>query len=61
MKIYHNEYRKCKNPKISYIKKKTTGLSKIFKEESIGILKILGLLNIEKYQNDDWRKRKSRI
>ena len=60
-----NKYRKFKKPKISYIFKKKKKLSifivyskrgyeyeKIFKEEeSIEILKILGLINnIEEYQ-----------
>ena len=56
-----NKYRKSKKTKISYIFKKTSSLpvvysncghkygKKIFKEESIEILKILGLINnIEK-------------
>ena len=66
MKVYCNvcdKYRKFKNPKISYIFKKTLSLfivyskccheyEKIFKEkESVEILKILGLItNIEEYQ-----------
>ena len=58
-----NKYKKFKNPKILYIKKKTLDLSfayskcgheykKLFKEEeSIEILKIIGLItNIEEYQ-----------
>ena len=57
-----NKYRKYKKSKISYIFKKTLSLSiahkcgheykRIFKEEeSIEILKILGLINnIEEYQ-----------
>ena len=75
--IVCNKYRKLKTPKISYILKKSLGLSivcstccneyrKIFKEEeSIEKLKILGLINnIEEYQkmyNHDWRRDKSRI
>ena len=66
MKVYCNvcdKYRKFKNPKMSYIFKKTLSLfivyskcgheyEKIFKEkESVEILKILGLItNIEEYQ-----------
>ena len=66
MKIYCsvcNKYRKSKNSKISYVFNKTLGLSivysnccqeykKIFrKEESIEILKIIGLVtNIKEYQ-----------
>ena len=57
-----NKYRTFKKIKISYILKKTLSLStvyskcgheyeKIFKEGSIEILKILGLINnIEEYQ-----------
>ena len=58
-----NEYRKLENPKISYVFSKTLVLSIIFdkgcrkdekrfkKEESVKILKILGLIkNIEDYQ-----------
>ena len=61
--IICEKYRKFKNPKISYIIKITLGLSivcsncvneykKILKEEeSIELLKILGLItNIEQYQ-----------
>ena len=67
MKIYCNvcdRYRKFKNPKMSYIFKKALGLSivcskcdheykKIFKEEeSVEILKIIGLItNIEEYRD----------
>ena len=62
--IICGKYRKFEKPKISYLFEKTLALSiicskckneveKIFKEEeSIEILKILGLIdNIEKYQN----------
>ena len=62
--IVCGKYRKSEKPKISYLLEKTLVLSiicskcknkdeKIFKEEeSIEILKILGLVNsIEKYQN----------
>ena len=75
--IICEKYRKFKNPKISYIIKITLGLSivcsncvneykKILKEEeSIELLKILGLItNIEQYQKTykyEWRKHKSRI
>ena len=69
------KYRKLEKPKISYLLEKTLVLSiicskcenedeKIFKEEeSIEILKILGLINnIEEYQktwikNLDWKSR----
>ena len=66
MKIYCsvcNKYRKSKNPKISHIFEKTLDLSIVYskcghghktiikEEESIEILKILGLnTNIEEYQ-----------
>ena len=71
-----NKYIKFKNPKISYIFKKTLDLcivyskcghecNKVFKEEeSIEILKIGLITNIEEYQkiyNHVWRKHKSRI
>ena len=62
--IVCGKYRKSEKPKISYLLEKTLVLSiicskcknkdeKIFKEEeSIEILKILGLVNsIERYQN----------
>ena len=62
--IICGKYRKFEKPKISYLLEKTLVLSiicskcknedkKIFKEEeSMEILKILGLINnIEKYQN----------
>ena len=58
-----NEYRKLENPKISYVFSRTLVLPIIFdkgcrkdekrfkKEESVKILKILGLIkNIEDYQ-----------
>ena len=72
-----NKYRKSKKIKISYIFKKILSLSivyskcgheyeKIFQEEeSMKILKILGLItNIEEYNriyNHVWREHKSRI
>ena len=74
--IICGKYRKFKNPRILYILLKKLGLSivrskcgneyqKIFKEESIKILKILDLvINIDEYQkiyNHGWRKHKSRI
>ena len=80
MKISRNvckKYREFKNPKISYIFRKSLDLSivydqcgheykKIFKEEeSIEMLKSLSLItSIEIYQkiyNHIWRKHKSRI
>ena len=66
-------YEKFKNLKISYFLEKTSVLciiyrkfgskdKKIFKKESIEILKILGLINnIEQNQKYDWRKHRSRI
>ena len=75
--VIFGKYRKFEKPKISYLLEKTLVLSiicskcknedeKIFKEEeSIEILKILGLINnIEEYQkiyNHVWRKHESRI
>ena len=75
--IFYDKYRRFKKLKISYLLGKTLVLSiisfkckngdeKIFKEEeSIEILKILGLINnIEKYQNiynHAWRKYKSKV
>ena len=71
-----NKYRKLKKTKISYIFKRTLTLSvayskyghkyeETFAEESMEILKILGLINnIEDYQkiyNHVWRKYNSRI
>ena len=80
MKIYCNvcnKYRKFKKLEISCILKKAfksflfftvsvvMNMKKIFKEESMEILKILGLItNIEEYQkiyNHVWRKHKLRI
>ena len=73
MKIYSNvcnKYWMFKNPKISYIFKKTLDLSIVYskcgheedKEDSIEKLKILGLItNIEEYQrlyNHAFRKQK---
>ena len=75
-KLYYvicGKYRKFGNPKISYLLEKTLVLSiicsktknedeKILKEEeSIKILRILGLISIEKYQNiimPEFRKQK---